>query len=60
MILVRRRYPERARARIAYVVASDLGFGMSRMYELLSDASPQYNALFRDHDEAMAWLLADV
>lgn len=45
------------RARVAIVVASTAEFGMARMYALLTEQSPQETRVFRDMDEAEAWLL---
>ena len=57
LISARNRYPVRERARIAYVVAGELGFGMTRMYENLAGVSPELNRIFHDHAEAERWLL---
>lgn len=44
-------------ARIAIVAASDVQFGMSRMYEVLIEGrSPGTHRIFRDIEEAEAWL----
>ncbi len=43
--------------RLALVAASDLVFGMSRMYEMLrGDDVPEEIRVFRSHDEAITWL----
>jgi len=57
LINIRRKYPERGRARIAFIVASDLGFGMGRMYEILSEDLPQTIRTFRNYSEGEDWLL---
>ncbi|HYC50322.1 MAG TPA: hypothetical protein VEB19_04345 [Gemmatimonadaceae bacterium] len=45
--------------RLAVVAASDVTFGMSRMYELLrGDGVPEEIRVFRSHDDAVAWLTA--
>lgn len=50
-----------AGSRRAVVVASDVAFGMARMYQILTDASPDELEVFRDLDEALRWLgVADV
>jgi hypothetical protein len=48
----------RAVGKTAFVVASELGYGLGRMYELLSkiDDHPVSYNVFRNIDEAMAWL----
>lgn len=43
-------------ARRAIVVESDLGFGMSRMYELQRDDLAGTLRVFRDVDQANRWL----
>jgi hypothetical protein len=43
--------------RLALVAASDVTFGMSRMYEMLrGDDVPEEIRVFRSHDDAVAWL----
>ena|SRR5688572_29249923 len=43
--------------RLAVVAASDVTFGMSRMYELLrGDEVPEEIRVFRSYDDAVAWL----
>lgn len=44
------------RSRTAIVVSDDYSYGMSRMYEAFADASPIEVDVFRDMDEAVAWL----
>lgn len=56
-IYIREQCPERASARISFVAESDLGFGMLRMYETLSDNLPQEIKVFRNFSEAEEWLL---
>jgi len=46
-------------ARRALVVHSDLGFGMSRMFELLRESRPDEFRVFRSIEEAAAWLDLD-
>ena len=43
-------------SRRAVVVPSDLGFGMARMYEMLSERRGGAARVFRGHSEAMRWL----
>ncbi len=57
LIQVRDEFPERRRARLALVVEGDLGFGMSRMYEILSESLPQQSKVFRSYSEGEEWLL---
>ncbi len=57
LIELRKKYPERGNARMALVVSTDLGFGMSRMYQNLSANLPQNIMVFRDYADAEKWLL---
>ena len=59
--LVRVRYsmPKRHPARLAFVVANDLGFGMSRMFEIVGEHLGDETMVFRDLSEAEEWLLRD-
>lgn len=41
--------------RFAVVVDSDLGFGMSRMFEVYLDESVEFR-IFRDYDAALIWV----
>ena len=56
-INIRRKYPQRGRARLAFIVAGDLGFGMARMYEILSEDLPQEIKIFKNYSEGESWLL---
>lgn len=49
------RRPERI-DRMAILVATDVGFGLARMYQTLSSEMNTEVRIFRDRDEAMAWL----
>jgi len=48
----------RKNGRTALVVRQDLSFGVSRMYEILSEISehPIAHYVFRDMDKALTWL----
>ena len=48
--------PFGAGSRRALVVASDVMFGMARMYQILTEPSPDEFELFRDFDQALNWL----
>jgi hypothetical protein len=43
-------------SRRAVVVPSNLGFGMARMYEMLSDRRGGSARVFRSYSEALRWL----
>ncbi len=42
--------------KVAIVASSNLGFGISRMYEMLSEELPIILRVFRDIEEASKWL----
>lgn len=48
--------PFGAGARRALIVSSDVVFGMARMYQILTESSPDEFEVFRDLDEALKWL----
>lgn len=48
--------PYGAGARRAVVVTNDVVFGMARMYQILSDESPDELQIFRKMDDALQWL----
>ena len=56
LIAIRRQFPARASAKIAFAVADDLGFGMARMFENLSAGLPHQMMVFKNMAEAEAWL----
>lgn len=53
--LVRRR-PKEASGRRAVIVGSDEHFGLMRMFEAYTSSGPTRYRVFRDSDEANAWL----
>ena len=55
-IEIRKKYPERGNSKLAIVVADDYSFGMSRMYEMLTNDLPQNIMVFRDYQAGMKWL----
>lgn len=59
IVEIRCEYPERGKAQLAFVVADDLGFGMARMYEILSEGLPQESRVFRSLEEGQKWLVRD-
>ena len=56
---IRKKYPERGKAKIAVIVSSDLAFGMSRMYEMLSSDLPQHVMIFKNIDQGEQWLQSE-
>lgn len=44
--------------KVAIYAPTDLTFGLSRMYSVFVDASPDLYRVFRERDAAVAWLLA--
>ena len=61
IISMRRKFPERGNAKVALIVSSDLGFGLSRMYKSFSEVAEmsQNINVFRDRAKAEKWLLAE-
>jgi len=57
LINIRKEYPERGSARVAVVVVNDRDFGMSRMYQSLSEDLSRPMQVFRSYTEAEDWLL---
>ncbi len=43
-------------SKVAIVADSDVGFGLARMYQSLSDGQETEVSVFRDEGEARAWL----
>ena len=62
-IKIRKEYPERGAARVAFIVKGDFAFGMMRMYDKLSSFEgsdlPQKLMVFRDYSEGEKWLLGE-
>jgi hypothetical protein len=58
LIDIRKQYPSRGAARIAFIVADELGYGLLRMYEILSSDLPQQIQVFQDYSEGETWLLS--
>lgn len=54
-----RRHQMQTPPRRAFVVASDVTFGMARMLALLADASADQFLVTRDLDEALTWIGLD-
>ena len=50
------QYKEREGAKLALVANSDLKYGLSRMYEMLSSDLPQSMHVFRTINDAKDWL----
>ena len=55
-LILFRKQLDRGHAKIACVVSSDVGFGMGRMYEVLSDKLPQQVRVFKKIEEATDWI----
>lgn len=58
-VIAFRKQLKRGDAKIACLVSSDVGFGMGRMYEVLSEGLPQQVRVFKNHEEAQSWLISD-
>jgi hypothetical protein len=55
-IEIRKRYPERGKAKLAIIVSNDFAFGITRMYEMLSSHLPQNIMVFKDFGQGEQWL----
>lgn len=51
-----RKQLDRGDAKIACVTPTDVGFGMGRIYEVLSSNLPQQVRVFRTFEEAINWI----
>ena len=57
---VREYWGKEGKSKSALIVPNDLGFGLSRMYETLSDADYSSEiSIFKDIDEAKKWIKSD-
>ncbi len=57
LIGIRADFPQRGGARLAMIASQDLGFGLTRMFEALSEHLPQTLRVFRTKEDAEQWLL---
>lgn len=58
LISIRKKYPERFAAKVAFVADRDLSFGLLRTYEALSSLElPQSMMVFRSLSQAEEWML---
>ncbi len=57
LINIQKKYPERGQARLALITPDGLGFGMTRMYEALSNDLPRRIRAFKTYTKAEDWLL---
>jgi hypothetical protein len=60
LISIRKKYPERFEAKVAFVADKDLSFGLLRTYEALSTLElPQNIMVFRSLSKAEEWMLVE-
>ena len=52
---IRSSFKLRANAKIAYVVSSQLGYGLMRMFQVLTETE-EYSLVFYEYDEAEKWI----
>jgi hypothetical protein len=57
LINVRKQNTSRGNAKVAILAEQDLAYGMSRMYESMSDGMPQTIMVFKELKKAEDWLL---
>lgn len=60
VIEMRKRFPQRSKANVAIIAPSDLGFGLSRMFEVFSkmEGLTQNICIFRTQADGEKWLLS--
>lgn len=54
---IRKAYPTRGDSKLAIVASDDIHFGLSRMYEMMTDEMPQGVHVFRSMADAEQWLV---
>ena len=59
LISISEQFPERGSAKVALIVQSDLGFGMTRMFEILAEKLGYQTMVFRSYTEGEKWLLQE-
>ena len=59
LINISKKFPSRGSPRIAFIVESDLAFGMVRMFETLADRLGYQTMVFRSFSEGENWLLQE-
>jgi hypothetical protein len=58
LILARKKNTSRGNTKIAILADQDLAYGMSRMYESMSEGMPQTIMVFKELEKAEDWLLS--
>ena len=59
LISIRGSFSERRKVKLAFLVGSTVGFGMTRMFEILGDELGDETNVFIDYAEAEEWLLSE-
>ena len=60
IIQLAKQYPEFANYSMALIASTDLSYGVSRMYELLSEGElPRNIMVFREYSEGEKWILQE-
>ena len=58
IIELRQKYPQRTQCKSALIASDDLTYGMSRMFQMMSENKlSQEMMVFRDYEEGEKWLL---
>ena len=58
LVKIRSRFKKRNNCRAALIVSSNVQYGLSRMFEILSDGKIKHQfKVFRNYDEGEKWLL---
>ena len=58
LIALEKKNTKRVHTRVAYIADTEVNFGMTRMYQQLSDDIPKTSKVFRDYSEGEKWLLS--
>ena len=59
LVNARKLYPERRGARIAYVVPDQIGYGMMRMFEVMTETE-ESSYVFYDYEKALSWTTGEL
>ena len=59
LISISEQFPERGPAKIAFIVKSEVGFGMTRMFEILAEKMGYETMVFRSYSEGENWLIQE-
>lgn len=58
LITLEKQNSKRLNTKVAYIADTDMNYGMSRMYQVLSEELPKASMIFRDYSEGEKWMLS--